>query len=162
MRIAVILITMCVLAACKHTPKPPAVVAQAVKKSHPKPKVHAPEEIPDIQYPESQLIAFMDSVKQLPTQALADKASHFADSIGEHFTVPLNRQFSASEFKLLQKAVKDSSIRFEDAERLFGKLDVSRDCSTKTLFDSVKKGRYIYSISHLDEIKKPLITLLLG
>lgn len=140
MRIVVILIAVTVLAACGRVPKPHSSVAKSVKKSPLKPKIDTTEEIPEVHYTEHQLIAFMDSVRRLPTDSLAKRISYPVDSISEHLTTPLNRQFSAQEFKLLQNAIRDSSIKYEVAEKLFGKLTVDRNCKWKGVMDTVQKG----------------------
>jgi hypothetical protein len=121
------------------TPKP--VVKPATTKEEEK-------TIPQIQYSEKELIAFMDSVAKLPSQPLQDKVSFRTDSIYKIQT-NFDRQLSSLEFKQLKQAIKKEKIDLKFAERIFGKYtsdtsDVSEGKVPITLF-SFDKNKSDYN-----------------
>ncbi|NVM66247.1 hypothetical protein FHW88_004558 [Mucilaginibacter sp. SG538B] len=130
---------MLVLAAfaCNHATKKPD--KKTVKKAQ---KVK-PKEYKEVNYTESQLIAFFDSVGKLPAEPLANKAAYYADSVFKTFTKPTNRQLSMADFKSLKQAIAAKRINISAAKRIFGEFTVDSNCNLNGLFDSVKRG-YVY------------------
>ncbi|MFB0494037.1 hypothetical protein ABID99_000274 [Mucilaginibacter sp. OAE612] len=123
-----------VVFACNHATKKPD--KKTVKKMQ---KVKL-KEYKEVNYTESQLIAFLDSVGRLPVQPLADTAAFYADSIFKTFTEPMHRELSAADFSLLKSCIHVGMIKAQDAKNIFGELKIDSACTAKGLLDSVKKG----------------------
>ncbi|NHA04323.1 hypothetical protein G7092_10975 [Mucilaginibacter sp. HC2] len=92
-----------------------------------------------VQYSDQQLEQFLDSIGHLPTQALADKAAFWADSIFKN-QAKIDIVISASDFKKLKKAVHTKVIDVLTARRIFGNKAIDSACNEASVLLTLKAG----------------------
>lgn len=118
MKILWLLSLLILTISCKQEEKkvvlPKKTIKTVVKREDEKP-------IPQIQYSEKELIAFMDSIAKLPLKPMMDKAAFQADSLFKSQT-NIGKQLSLFEFKQLKQGIKKQKIDIKFAERIFGKF----------------------------------------
>jgi len=105
-----------ILLICCHFPK---------AKSH-DPKSNKPDSTQNqkttrIQYSDSQLKYFLDSIGQLPSQTWMDKVSFYSDSIFKNQQA-VNDSLSADDFIKLKMAIKSKTIDFAFAKKILPNL----------------------------------------
>ncbi|QIL42010.1 hypothetical protein G7074_23720 [Pedobacter sp. HDW13] len=74
-------------------------------------------------FSEKSLIAFMDSVGRLSTDSLVKKTSFYADSVFLAIQ-QINRKLNKLEYSTLKTAIKQRSIKIDQAEKIFGKIEL--------------------------------------
>ncbi|SER79044.1 hypothetical protein [Pedobacter rhizosphaerae] len=72
---------------------------------------------------ENRLITFMDSVRGLSRDSLVKKASFYADSVFSDIE-EINRKLTKTDFRILETAISQKSITINQAEEIFGKIDL--------------------------------------
>lgn len=92
-----------------------------------------------IQYSDQELEAYLDSIGNLSTQPLADKAAFWADSVFKS-QKQLDTLISVKDFELLKRAAHKGVIGVEMARRIFRNQEISFGCTTKSIFLTYKKG----------------------
>ncbi|MEO5775801.1 MAG: hypothetical protein ABIQ27_02790 [Flavobacterium sp.] len=135
----VVLLLIAALFSCKQEEKKVAIPKKTVK-----PMVKKEKQLAQIQYPEKELIAFMDSVAKLSSKSLQDKVSFRTDSIFKNME-KINKKLSSSEFQQLKLAIKNKQIDIKFAERIFEKFP----------FDSteVEEGKILITLFSFDKNK---------
>lgn len=76
-----------------------------------------------VNFREKNLVAFMDSVKKLSTDSLVKKVSFYADSTFLDIQ-QINRKLNKLDFTALKTAIKKKSIDIDQAEKIFGKIEL--------------------------------------
>lgn len=76
-----------------------------------------------IDFSEKSLIKFMDSVKKLSTDSLVKKASFYSDSLFLAIK-QINRKLDKLELDILKTAIRQKSINFDQAQKIFGKIEL--------------------------------------
>lgn len=138
-RLFLTLLVLLALASCKRETKitvPFPKKAVAIKPT---------EENKQIQYSEKELLAFMDSIAQLPSKPLQEKAAYWSDSVFRS-QENINKQLTAQQFKKLKAAAKSEQMDVKTAENIFG--DFKMD--SISLMDN---GKYSISFFPFDKNK---------
>jgi len=114
-----ILVALLALSSCKKENK----IINSIPKKTVVAKPTEEKQDKQIQYSEKELIAFMDSVAQLPSKSLQEKAASWADSIFRN-QKDINKQLTPQQFKKLKVAAKSQEIDVKTAENIFGKFTI--------------------------------------
>lgn len=132
------LVLLIVFSSCKPSIKKESIAEKP-------PKTNAVEQpSTEIKYPEKVLVAFMDSIAQLPLKPLMDKVDYPTDSLFKS-QENIGRQLTQQQFKKLKLAIKSEQINIGFAESIFGKFPID------TM--DVKKGKVTIQLFSFDKNK---------
>lgn len=134
MKQIMLLALLLLIVGCRNNNKPKVTVNAPTKSTK------AVKEYRKIQYNDAQLESFLDSVGNLLTKPLADKAAFYADSVFKKNQDTISRLIAATDFVKLKRALRVGEISYIMAKLIFGNIKVDSNCNQSGLLDSVKKG----------------------
>ncbi len=137
MRKLLTLLPFLLFLSCHNGQKPVEKKAIPHKTTASKPADNEPKE--DIQYSEKQLVGFLDSIGQLPTQPLADIDAFQADSAFRS-PIQMDTALSLKDLNILKRAALKGVINVNTAKRIFKNKHIDIGCTEKSIFLTYKTG----------------------